>query len=139
MMNKFLGMALVLTAMAAPTSAQTLQTLRPTVAPSAVQTVVIDYQAQYKQEREKNTQLRAENNALKQQITEFTALGGSRVMAYCENPATSRNTSGASNNCAAAGYNCESVSGLCRTTCQTSDMCTGGFVCDTSIQQCVRP
>lgn len=139
MMRKFLGMALVLMAIVVPTSAQTMQAIRPTVAPSAVQTVVIDYQAQYKQEREKNAQLRAENDALKQQIAGFTALGGSRVMAYCENPATSRNTSGASNNCAAAGYNCESVSGLCRTTCQTSDMCAGGFVCDTGIQQCVRP
>lgn len=77
-MNKLLGMTLVLMAMFAPTSAQTLQTVRPIVAPSAVQTVVIDYQAQYMQEHEKNKQLRAENDALKQQVADFTALGGSR-------------------------------------------------------------
>jgi regulator of replication initiation timing len=90
-------------------------------------------------ERE-NKRLREENEALKKRVDDFTRLGGSEVHAYCpaENPNLSRNTSGAENNCGAAGYTCEPVSGLCRTSCQTSDMCAGGFTCDTGAQQCVR-
>ena len=92
-----------------------------------------------KLERE-NKRLREENAALKKQVDDFTALGGSNVHAYCPagQPTISRNTSGAEANCGAAGYTCEPVSGQCRTSCQTSDMCAGGFTCDTGIQQCVR-
>ena len=85
-------------------------------------------------ERE-NKKLREENAALKKQVDDFTALGGSNVHAYCpaDQPYTSRNTAGAESDCGRAGYTCEPVSGLCRTSCQTSDMCAGGFTCDTSI------
>jgi hypothetical protein len=92
-----------------------------------------------KLERE-NRKLREENAALKKQVDDFTALGGSNVYAYCPagQPNVSRNTSGAESDCGRAGYTCEPVSGQCRTSCQTSDMCAGGFTCDTSTQQCVR-
>ena len=67
-------------------------------------------------------------------------LGGSLVHAYCPagDNTVSRNTAGAETNCAAAGYTCEPVTGQCRTTCQTSDMCSRGFTCDTGRQRCVR-
>lgn len=117
------------------------QSARSLVVPQgAVRAMEVD-QSQCKPHIDKNKQLRAENEALKAQIDGFTRLGGSQVTAYCEsgNPTISRNTAGASADCGLAGYNCEPVSGLCRTSCQTSDMCSGGFVCDTGAQQCVRP
>ena len=90
-------------------------------------------------ERE-NKRLREENEALKKRVDDFTRLGGSEVHAYCpaDNPTLSRNTAGAENDCGAAGYTCEPVSGQCRTSCQTSNMCAAGFTCDTGAQQCVR-
>ena len=84
-----------------------------------------------------NRKLREENERLRQENEGFKALGGSQVHAYCPNPGTSRNTAGAESDCKSAGYNCEPVSGLCRTSCQTSDMCAGGFTCDTGAQRCV--
>lgn len=90
-----------------------------------------------RKQRIENRRLEQERAALATQVYDFTALGGSNVHAYCPNPATSRNTSGAENNCAAAGYNCDAVSGLCRNTCQTSDMCTPGFLCCPTKQACV--
>ena len=114
------------------------QSMRSVAVPgAAVRTMEVE--SQCKPHIDKNKQLRAENEALKAQIEGFTRLGGSHVTAYCENPSTSRNTAGASADCSLAGYNCEPVSGQCRTSCQTSDMCSGGFVCDTGAQQCVRP
>lgn len=115
------------------------QSMRPiTVTPEAVRAMEVD-PSPCKPHVDRNKQLRAENEALKARIDGFTRLGGSHVVAYCENPSTSRNTAGASADCSLAGYNCEPVSGQCRTTCQTSDMCSGGFVCDTGARQCVRP
>lgn len=87
--------------------------------------------------RSENKRLAAENADLRAQVDGYRVLGGSQVHAYCSAPATSRNTAGAESDCAKSGYNCESVSGLCRTSCQTSDMCAGGFTCDTSTSQCV--
>jgi len=124
--------------------AQTLQPiqLQPRAAAQVnTQAAQIDEAAMEKTRLEReNKRLKAENEALQKRIDEFTRLGGSQVHAYCpaDNPNLSRNTSGAENNCGAAGYTCEPVSGQCRTSCQTSDMCAGGFTCDTGAQQCVR-
>lgn len=88
-----------------------------------------------------NARLKEENAALRQRIEALTTLGGSEVHAYCPDPTSlriSRNTAGTESNCALSGYLCEPVSGLCRTSCQTSDMCAAGFVCDTSVQQCIN-
>ena len=109
--------------------------------PANAQAAQIDPAALEKQRLEReNKKLREENAALKKQVDDFTALGGSNVHAYCPagQPNVSRNTSGAESDCSRAGYTCEPVSGQCRTSCQTSDMGAGGFTCDTSIQQCVR-
>ena len=109
--------------------------------PANAQAAQIDQAALEKQRLEReNKKLREENAALRKQVDDFTALGGSNVHAYCPagQPNVSRNTSGAESDCSRAGYTCEPVSGQCRTSCQTSDMCAGGFTCDTSIQQCVR-
>ena len=120
--------------------AQTAMRIQPLQAP-AVQAAQIDPAMLEKARLEReNKRLKEENAALKQQVDDFTALGGSNVHAYCPagSPYTSRNTSGAEADCGAAGYTCEPVSGQCRTSCQTSDMCAGGFTCDTGAQQCVR-
>jgi hypothetical protein len=123
-------------AVASTASAQTM--VRPMVAPAIAQ---IDTAALEKQKMEReNAKLREENAALKQRVDAMTSLGGSQVHAYCPagSPGISRNTAGAESNCNQAGYNCEPVSGLCRTSCQTSDMCAANFTCDTAAQQCVR-
>ena len=117
-----------------------LQPIQPANAqPAQVMMVNTPEMEKAKLERE-NRKLREENAALKKQVDDFTALGGSNVHAYCPagQPNISRNTSGAESDCGRAGYTCEPVSGQCRTSCQTSDMCAGGFTCDTGIQQCVR-
>jgi hypothetical protein len=89
-----------------------------------------------KQLRENNRLLRNENSALKDRILQMTTPGGSQVRAYCPNESTSRNTAGAEANCAASGYTCEAVSGLCRTTCSTSDQYAGGYTCNPCNRQC---
>jgi hypothetical protein len=75
--------------------------------------------------------------ALRVQLDEMTKPGGSGVTARCAGPELSTNTAGESENCAASGYACASVSGLCHRECRTSDMCAGGFVCDTGAGRCV--
>ena len=134
-----LMLALALT-LASTASAQTMQAIRPVqLASPATQAAQIDTAAMEKQRMEREVaKLREENAALKQRVDAMTSLGGSQVHAYCPNPGTSRNTAGAEANCNQAGYNCEPVSGLCRTSCQTSDMCAANFTCDTGAQQCVR-
>lgn len=89
--------------------------------------------------RAENDRLKAENAELSGRVDNFSKLGGSEVHAYCPDRLTSRNTAGAETDCSHSGYVCESVSGLCRTSCQTTDMCAGGWVCETSAQQCVVP
>lgn len=136
---------LMVLAFAAPLSAQNIRDVRAIQPMSQTQvatpamTRTPDYQAMYANEVEKNRALRAEVDAARQQLADMTRPGGSRVMAYCEANTTSINTAGARSDCSAAGYVCEDVSGLCRTSCQTSNMCSSGFVCDTGAQQCVRP
>ena len=120
---------------------QNLQTIKiAPLAQPATATAQIDQEALARQKLEsENKKLREENAALQQRVENFINVGGSEVRAYCPTPGTSRNTAGAEANCAdAGGYMCEPVSGLCRTSCQTSDMCAGGWTCDTGIQQCVR-
>lgn len=92
-----------------------------------------------RQLREEIASLREQNANLQARINEFTRLGGSAVHAYCPTNTTSRNTAGATANCAnLGGYTCEAVSGLCRTKCETTDMCAPGWTCDTGVQQCVN-
>lgn len=118
--------------------AQNIQPIQLT--PRVAAPVQIDQEALEKQRLEReNAKLREENAALKQRVDNFSNLGGSEVRAYCPTPGTSRNTAGVEANCQDnGGYLCEPVSGLCRTRCQTSDMCAGGWTCDTGVQQCVR-
>ena len=133
--------ALVLALFAGLGAAQNIRPIRPATAVTGaapVNATVMDYQAMYNKEVQKNRALKAELDGANQRIGEMTRLGGSQVMAYCATPSQSRNTAGASNDCATAGYGCEPVSGLCRTSCQTSDMCASGYLCDTGVQQCVR-
>lgn len=82
-----------------------------------------------------NQNLREENAALKQRLENFTSLGGSEVHAYCPSETTSRNTAGAEANCAAGGYTCEPVTGLCRESCETSAACATTFKCVS--RQCI--
>jgi hypothetical protein len=93
--------------------------------------------AQNKKLRESNNALKAENASLKEQLAALTSHGGSNVHAWCPSGTTSRNTAGDEADCAASGNTCEPVSGLCRTTCQSSDMCAGGYTCDVGAQRCV--
>jgi hypothetical protein len=121
--------------LAAPAAAQMAPMMRA-VQPSPQ--VVIDYQAQYQQEVEKNKALRGENTSLKAQLAAFASRGGSRVTAYCETPVLSRNTTGASNDCSNNGFGCEPVSGLCRTSAHSSDECAAGYVYCSVHANCVR-
>lgn len=104
--------------------------------------VAEDKDALIKRLRDKNTALRQENDQLKQEnaelqgrIAAMTSLGGSEVHAYCSDASTSRNTAGANNDCAATGYTCEPVSGLCRTIVRSSAECAAGWLMD--VDHCV--
>lgn len=97
-------------------------------------------------------QLRAERSELKTslsetntrlaeaiaRIDEMTKPTGSLVRAYCASPTLSRNTAGAEEDCAAGGYGCDQVSGLCHRTATNSLMCSSGFNWDARTNQCVR-
>ena len=87
--------------------------------------------------REENAKLKSDNAALSARLDAFGKLGGSEVHAYCANRETSRNTAGAETDCTRSGYVCEDVSGLCHSSCQTTDMCAVGWVCETDTQQCI--
>lgn len=84
---------------------------------------------QYLTLKQQNADLQKQNSELQKQLKEATSVGGSAVKAYCESPAVSRNTAGATNNC--EPYICESVSGLCNTRCKSAADCSEGYVCDT--------
>lgn len=128
-----------------PRAQPSTQKVAPVAAP-AIDAAVVDEHAVNQKLREKinamkreNAALQAENAALKSRLNEYTSKTGSEVHAYCENRDTSANTAGASTDCNRSGYVCDAVSGLCKTSCQTTDMCAPGWVCDTSVQQCVVP
>jgi hypothetical protein len=115
--------------------AQNLQTIK-LPPPGQLEAVQVDQNAVAIRKLEiENQKLREENAALKQRIENFTRLGGSEVHAYCPSAATSRNTAGAESNCAAGGYSCEPVTGLCRESCDTSAVCAATFKCVS--QRCV--
>jgi len=64
-----------------------------------------------------------------QQIKEMTTLGGSQVLAYCASKTISRTTAGVETNC--IGYLCEASSGMCKTSCTTTQNdCALGYYCD---------
>ena len=126
-------------AMSAPLAAQNTGTLRPMVSPVKVDAVQVDWKAQYDRERAKNQELRGQVTSLQAQLDAWTNKGGSQVHAYCETPTLSRNTAGASNDCAAGGgYKCEDVSGLCRTSAANSSQCATGFTWCVYGNRCVR-
>ena len=97
--------------------------------------------------------LRAEKRALREQMTltlgdlqtarttidEMTRLGGTLVRAQCVSETLSRNTAGASENCAASGYLCGGVEGTSMRQCTSSTQCAGGFVCDIGAARCIVP
>ncbi|MEO5972841.1 MAG: hypothetical protein ABIP91_05715 [Sphingomicrobium sp.] len=70
-------------------------------------------------------------------IDAMTKPGGALVKAYCESPTLSKNTAGASENCADAGYRCAPVEGTCRRSCNISDDCAGTWLCDPGRHVCV--
>lgn len=129
------GWILLALLVAAPLAAQNVTPIKPMATPN-LNAIQVDYKQQYEKEREKNQQLRAENANLQSQLAEWTRKGGSLVHAYCETPTMSASSAGARNDCAASGYNCEPVSGLCRTVARTSDDCAPGFLMN--VDHCVR-
>ena len=58
---------------------------------------------------------------------------------FCSNGHTSINSSGARNDC--GNYGCDSVTGLCRTVCTSSDQCNSAVsaLCDIPAKSCVNP
>ena len=95
-----------------------------------------------REKRELRVQLQttlADLQGLRARLDEMTRAGGSLVTAQCVGPALSRNTAGAEENCAASGYACEPVSGLCRRQCNVSTDCAPYFLCDTGAHRCVPP
>lgn len=93
------------------------------------------------EKRELNLQLNESANKLTEAmatIDQWTSKGGSLVHAYCESETLSRNSAGASEDCAASGYRCAAVEGTCRRTCNVTTDCAGYHVCDTARHVCVR-
>lgn len=95
---------------------------------------VVDPEGYMNRLEQQNRELRAENEAIKREkasvdarLQAMTTRGGSEVRAYCENPATSRNTAGASEAC--APFSCNDVSGLCYQKCSLTTHCSVG-ACD---------
>ena len=81
----------------------------------------------------------ADLQALRAELDEMKRAGGSRVLAQCVSRTLSRNTAGASEDCAASGYACEPVSGQCNRTCTLSEHCATGFSCNPTNHRCELP
>ena len=130
-------LAACLLAAAAASQAQTaIQPIRLQSVQPNVQAAQIDQAALEKARLEReNKRLKEENAALKKQVDDFTALGGSNVHAYCANDTTSRNTAGAEQSCG-ANLKCDQVSGMCKTSCTTTSDCASGAceICGTDTQ-----
>lgn len=137
---KLHGVALAVLLMSSAASAQNAARViaPPSVAPPKSVATAIDYQTMYQREVDKNKQLKGEVASLTQRINEMTRPGGSLVQAYCESPTVSRNTAGATSDCARNGFACEPVSGLCRTSARSSDECAATFVYCSTTGGCVR-
>lgn len=125
MKHRNVWILLILLLVAAPLAAQNATPVRPMATPN-LNVIQVDYKQQWEKEREKNQQLRAENASLQSQLAEWTRKGGSQVHAYCEAPTLSVNSAGSRNDCAASGYTCEPVSGLCRTSAANGSECAIG-------------
>lgn len=95
-------------------------------------------QAENTQLRQKIQSLNAEIASLNGRIVNFTSKGGTEVRAYCESQFVSVNTAGAREECNSSGYVCGEVTGLCKTQCNTSNDCSGGYACDIPIHTCVK-
>jgi hypothetical protein len=119
----------------AATTPATTPVARPAAVPA---TALIDWQAQYRKEVEKNKTLRSENTSLRAQLDAYTSRTGSHVTAYCETETVSRNTAGDSNDCSRNGFRCEKVSGLCRTVAHSSDECAAGYTYCSLYNNCVH-
>lgn len=96
----------------------------------ALKKKIAKLQEENKQLADENYKLKEQNNNLNKQIADMTKKGGSQVKAYCESPTISKNTAGASSNCASSGYTCDPVSGLCYSRCANSEHCAPGYACD---------
>ncbi len=81
----------------------------------------------------------AELQNLRVQLDETTRPGGSLVTAHCVGQFVSQNSAGASEDCAASGYACAAVSGLCHRTCNSTTMCAPGFACNMDNHRCELP
>ncbi|GAB1597080.1 hypothetical protein [Lysobacter claricitrinus] len=110
----------------------------PTASPAKAIAATIDYQSLYQREVAKNKELKGQVATLTDRIAEMTHPGGSLVHAYCETPTLSRNTAGATSNCANNGFGCEPVSGLCRTSARSSDECAAGYIYCATTGGCVH-
>ena len=125
---------LVLCASAA--QAQTAMQIQRIQTPALNPAAQIDQAALEKAALEReNKRLKEENAALKKQVADFTALGGSNVHAYCANATTSRTTSGAEQACG-ANLTCDQITGTCKTSCTTTSDCAAGAceICGTDTQ-----
>ena len=97
-----------------------------------------DYEAEYRKLKARYDNLAQENANLKNQITQYTSLGGSLVHAYCTDDNLSHTTAGAVMDCKDSGYSCQPITGLCNTRCNTQDDCIPSTMCDTEKHVCVH-
>ncbi len=145
--------ALLAALIVTPALAQLMQVQpiqRPIVTPQVIQPIQQDSNATEKimtieEARARIAKLQSEKRELDGRLTEalatidqWTSKGGSLVHAYCESETLSRNSAGASEDCAASGYRCADVEGTCRKSCNVTTDCAGYHVCDTARHVCVR-
>lgn len=126
--------------LASPTLALAAMQIQPQLQIQAVtpQVQYVDWQKQAQDLAAKNKTLKAENTDLKERILQMTSKGGHLVQAYCPTSTSSMNTAGESSDCGSIGYTCEPVSGLCRTSCQSSDMCSRDYRCNIEAARCEK-
>ena len=86
----------------------------------------------YREKRELNARLTEAMATIQQ----YSDRKGTLVKAYCESRELSRNTAGATENCADSGYVCGEVEGTCKRSCNVSSECATNFTCD--VGRCIR-